>query len=139
MEAYFDLIIAVLSIVIGFVTSYSILKKIIKTNKLLKNGLAVFGKVVDVPEGEGDDENLYYPIVEFKTLNGQTIKEKLDGRSPNTMKVGQEIKVFYDAQAPQEFVVDIKYETTYKSYIFLFVGLIFIGVGIYKYFYFINH
>ncbi len=101
-----------------------------------KNGIATTGKIIDILE-EYNDGKMYFPIVEFKTMNGVVIKKKLDGRSMCNLDKGQEVELFYDIDAPNELFVNIRFETKYKYYLFIIVGLGILGAGIYNYIKFI--
>ena len=134
---YFDLMMAIGFIVIGIVFTFLNVQNLRQNNYLQKNGIATTGKIVAIEEVE-DEGILYRPILECRTFRNETIKEKLDGRNPNSLEIGQEVEVFYDAEIPTEFIINTDYEMKYKNYIFILVGIFFLIAGICKYLNFIN-
>ena len=132
----FNLILSILFIISGSSLLITAFRDIIKNSNLKKNGIATTGKIIDIIE-EDNEGTMYFPIVEFKTMNGVFIKKKLDGRSICNLEKGQEVELFYDIDAPDELFVNTRFETKYKYYLLIIVGLGILGGGIYNFIKFI--
>ena len=131
-----SLILSILFILSGSSLLVMAFKEMRKNSNLRKNGIATTGKIIDVIE-ENNEGTMYFPILEFKTMNGVVIKKKLDGRSICNLDKGQEVELFYDIDTPNELIVNTRFETKYKYYLFIIVGLGILGAGTYNFFKFI--
>ena len=136
-EYYWDLIFSIFFIVIGGISVFLAYQGLNKTFKMKKNGIATTGKIVKIEE-EYNDGKVFYPFLEFKTLTGLIVKSKMDGRSNNSLELGQEVEVYYNSEMPDDFIVNTNFESKYKYFLVLVPGIGMLGVGIYKYFNFIN-
>ena len=136
-EYYWDLIFSIFFIVIGGISVFLAYQGLNKTFKMKKNGIATTGKIVKIEE-KYNDGKVFYPFLEFKTLTGLIVKSKMDGRSNNSLELGQEVEVYYNSEMPDDFIVNTNFESKYKYFLVLVPGIGMLGVGIYKYFNFIN-
>ena len=136
-EYYWDLIFSIFFIVIGGISVFLAYQGLNKTFKMKKNGIATTGKIVKIEE-KYNDGKVFYPFLEFKTLTGLIVKSKMDGRSNNNLELGQEVEVYYNSEMPDDFIVNTNFESKYKYFLVLVPGIGMLGVGIYKYFNFIN-
>jgi Protein of unknown function (DUF3592) len=135
---FFKLLEIIVPIIVGILLIYSGYYALQSFTSLKKNGITVIGKIVDI-EAEDNEGILYYPIVEFKTLNGIIVKGKLDGRNPTRYKEMQEVKVYYDSEDPENFVVGVKYEHKFQIILFIAIGFGLLIWGLTQYLDFINH
>lgn len=56
---------------------------------------------------DGERRTLFYPIVEFRTANGEAIRFENDaGSNPSAYRVGDTVEVLYDPQTPQSAMID---------------------------------
>lgn len=134
---FFDLLEIIVLIIVGLVLIYSGFEGLKNFTSLKKNGITVIGKIVKIQEKD-DESIMYYPIVEFKTLDGITIEGKLDGRSHNRYKKMQEVKVYYDSEDPYNFVIGVKYEHKFQIILFIAIGFCFLVFGLAQYLDFLN-
>jgi hypothetical protein len=77
----------------------------------LANNLVAEGKVVDVIQRtvtqRGEQKTFYYPLVEFQTAQGETVRiESSEGSGQAVSQLGETVRVFYNPNAPQEAFVD---------------------------------
>jgi hypothetical protein len=135
---FFKLLEIIVPIVVGILLIYSGFEGLKNFTSLKKNGITVIGKIVDIHEVE-DEGTMYYPIVEFKTINGIIVKEKLDGRNPSFYKKMQDVKVYYDSEDPYNFVIGVKYEHKFQIILFIAIGFGLLIWGLTQYLDFINH
>jgi Protein of unknown function (DUF3592) len=138
LSDFFKLLEIIVPIVFGILLIYSGFEGLRNFTSLKKNGLTVIGKIVKIQEVE-DEGIMYYPTVEFKTLDGITVEGKLDGRSHNRYKKLQEVKVYYDSEDPYNFVIGVKYEHKFQIILFIAIGFGLLIWGLTQYFDFINH
>ncbi len=66
------------------------------------------GVVVEiVAERQQDGDTLFYPVVEFTTAEGQTVRFKSrEGRWPSGYRVGERVSLLYDRALPQNAVLE---------------------------------
>jgi hypothetical protein len=126
-------------IVFGLVMIYNGYFSLKDFQSLEKHGVGVIGKIVHIEKVEEEYNNfMYYPIVEFKTLTNGIVKKKLDGRSTCFYKVMQNVKIFYDAANPDNFVLNEKDDSKIYIYLFYLVGFIAFICGFLDYLEFLN-
>ena len=88
------------------------------------------GRVVQMVSRTNKGSTQFYPIVEFRTAEGQTIRfQGRTGTNPPSYRVGDTVKVRYDPQTPQSAVID-SWELWLPSGIFIGVGGFFALIGI---------
>lgn len=67
------------------------------------------GRIVDVVSrtstSNGKRKTYFYPVVEFRTVDGESIRFK-SSRSLAAYRVGDTVKVLYDPQTPQSALID---------------------------------
>ncbi|GJL85280.1 MAG: hypothetical protein DHS20C02_10550 [Micavibrio sp.] len=74
---------------------------------LLAVGEAVEGRVVDVKSEYSSDSTTYYPIVEYQSLQGKTVKFKSKvGSNPPMNRTGDIVSVIYDPHRPDKAMID---------------------------------
>lgn len=87
---------------------------------------------LDARTSRTSDRNglVYYPVVEFRTSKAETIRFQGEiGSNPSPYKVGDQVKVLYDPQAPQSAVID-SWEIWLPSTVLLGFGGIFVLIGV---------
>ena len=134
---FFKLLEIIVPIVLGIILIYGGFEGLKNFTSLKKNGITVIGKIIKIQEVE-DEGVMYYPIVEFKTINGITVEGKLDGRGYNRYKKLQEVKVYYDSDDPENFVVGVKYEHKIQIILFITIGFGLLIWGLARYLDFLN-
>jgi Protein of unknown function (DUF3592) len=140
LSEFFKLLEIIAPIVFGVALIFNGYLSLRDFESLEKNGVGVKGKIIHIEKVEEEYNNfMYYPIVEFKTLNGDIVKKKLDGRSPCHYKFMQEVKIFYDAEEPDNFVLNERFDSKGSIYLFFLIGIIFFITGFLNYLDFINH
>ena len=96
------------------------------TQNQIATMLPAEGKVVEVVSrtktSSGERKTYFYPVVEFRTPDGEVIRfESSTGSNPSSYRVGDTVRVYYDPQAPQSAMID--------SWALWLLPIIFIGVG----------
>jgi hypothetical protein len=82
------------------------LREIKKGKKLRSEGLTAQGTIVDNKFRLGR-VSVFHAVVEFTTIQGQIMRlESQSGISVSTFKKGQNVKVFYDASNPANFMLN---------------------------------
>lgn len=92
------------------------------------------GRVVDVVSrtstSYGERETLFYPVVEFRTVDGESIRfQGSTGSNPAAYRAGDTVKVLYDPQTPQSALIDSWEEVWMPSGILIGIGGIFALMG----------
>ncbi len=100
------------------------------TQEMVAAMLPAEGRVVQVvPRADSEGKTLFYPIVEFRTAEGRTIRfQGSTGSNPPSYRTGAQVKVRYDPQSPESAVID-SWELWLPSSIFLGVGGFFALMG----------
>lgn len=106
------------------------LKLIITTINLSSNGIATEGICVDLVVSNSSDSDMYYPVVEFITLDGERIETKLKTASSSPYKKGETISILYLPDSPK---ASASIDSFFLNYIFplpfLSLGLLW-GLGV---------
>lgn len=89
--------------IFGILFLYS-LHGFLKIRRLKKSGHMVYGKVVDISTTDYPDGPVYSAIIEFITLDGQTICFKSNERGSSIPTVGESVVVLYESRKPDEAV-----------------------------------
>lgn len=101
------------------------------SQSLDENGVIVKGKVIDIAK-----KAIYRsPIVQFKTLEGQsvTFKSKLEvNKDLFKYTIGQEVKVIYDKNNPQNAEINAFWERNMAQ---LYLGIFGVGLMIFGLFF----
>jgi hypothetical protein len=95
-----------------------------KRRKLIQAGNKVQGEVIRLESSGGDK----YPVIQFKTLAGETIVKKYKVSQSGKMKVGQNVELYYNPEKPSDFMIDSVSE---KWAPFLLIAISFVFVIIY--------
>jgi hypothetical protein len=101
------------------------------TQDMIAAMLPAEGQVVQiVPLTDSQGKTYFYPIVEFRTTEGQTIRfQGSTGSNPPSYRTGAKVKVRYDPQSPQSAVID-SWELWLPSSIPIGVGGFFALIGV---------
>ena len=105
--------------------------------RLIVNGIKVNATIKDlikVPRIHG--YTVYFPILEYKTLTGESISRKsyIGKDNRHQQKIGDTIKIIYNPQKPEEYLLDKGIEKYMKAFGSFIVGTSFILAGIFKLF-----
>jgi hypothetical protein len=132
-ENYKDLIVSVLFIIIGITTLISAYFNKKKANRLKKNGLTTKGEVVGIGlYSDSDNDDFYYPVVKFKTIDGLFIKDKSKTFFRDRLDIGQIVEIVYDNENPNNFVINGNFEEEQSYAITIVVGIGLLSTGVYK-------
>jgi len=101
-----------------------------KRRKIQNQGTATKGRVVDIVlENQAGRGRCYYPIIRFTLADGEHVRYKYsDGSMPAAYKKGDEVTIYYQSNCPENFIIEGQHRT---DILFLLLGLILIGGGIY--------
>jgi len=104
------------------------------TQNQIATMLTTEGRVVEVVSrtttSGGERKTYFYPVVEFRTPDGEVIRfESSTGSNPSSYRVGDTVRVYYDPQAPQSAMID-SWELWLPSSIVIGVGGFFALIGI---------
>jgi len=73
---------------------------------------------------EASDQKLYFPIVNYETLEKIEVMKKCDiGTNPSLYKKGQKVTIIYQQENHEEFIIDDKNHETIEA-LFLIIGLL---------------
>lgn len=123
-------------LIIGTLVFYYGINSLTFLNYIKKNGIESLGEILSY---EPDEDGYKTPIIEFKTLKGERIKQKpyyyasTDLSIFRTYKnnINKKITVIYTEKNPEKFVIKTEKDFNIGSIIFmLIVGLIFLGLSI---------
>ena len=99
------------------------------TRSFIATAARADGVVIDLELSRSDDSSTYYPIVAFRTQDGQEIEYQSNtGTNPPSFRVGESVTVLYDPQDPYDARIEAFSELWLFSIIFGSVGLVFFGV-----------
>lgn len=107
---------------------FTIFKMLIRKLQLHKNGIKTSATIVDFHKEEDSESIHYYPILRYKTIVGHLMEVKVEEPQPIKPKVGKEIFISYNADAPHELAIKSKWP--------ILVAVIFIIAQLYLVFYF---
>jgi hypothetical protein len=97
------IVVGLLFFAIGILILISGIASFIKRRNQIANSLSATGVVTAFATEMGRSGYLYYPQVQFKVADGQTISfQSSAGSSRAEYGVGQPVKVLYDAHNPQQ-------------------------------------
>lgn len=123
---------AVIPIILGLaliIGGYTLLRKL---DKMKQNGVLVEGIIFSFDGSSSYSGNDSGPVIRFVTKEGVWVtKEYSEGISHSFMKSGQKVRVIYDPDNPENFVVS---STTPKwlPYLLLVIGFGVFGYGTYQ-------
>jgi hypothetical protein len=82
---------------------------LIKNRQFLKSGRKTMAKIIQIKEnwnsdGEGGKAKIYYPVLEFSAVDKKTyqFQSAMGGNNKNKYRLGQEVKIIYDPQKPNQ-------------------------------------
>ena len=89
---------------------------------LLKGKVTTTGEIIDYKSTKSENERLYYPVVSYHDQKGDSVKaQSTYGVNPPLGEVGDKIKIYYDADQPEQF--DFSFRMTNWGFIYVF-GLV---------------
>jgi hypothetical protein len=100
------------------------------TQAMIAAMLPAEGRVAQlIPLTDHKGKAMFYPIVEFRTAEGQTIRfQGSTGSNPPTYRVGEKVQVRYDPQSPESAVID-SWDLWLPSTILIGAGGFFVLLG----------
>ncbi|WP_338083346.1 DUF3592 domain-containing protein [Flavobacterium potami] len=112
----------------GFVLSIFSTVALVLLDKINTNGIEVFGKIVSY---KSDEHGHKTPVIEFTTSEGKNFigqpfihaSSDLDKFRSYNNKINTKIKILYNAESPEIFIIKG------KSYYFLFIILFLVGIA----------
>ena len=132
-ESLTPLLGSVLPLLIGCIFLFLYLVHQRKKSRITKTGVAVEGVVFELKSksSAANDGNLQFPIIRFVTLKGEWITEQYNVSS-FLVKPGKKVAVWYNAENPKEFIVDMGRPSNLVMPLLLIVGLALITYGVYN-------
>ena len=125
---------ALILILLGLVSILVVVHYFLKVRELSKTGVKTEGIVFDTESEQMSGVASQYPIIRFTTQNEEWITEKyMIGIIPGMVKKGKKVQVIYNPEKPSEFIVQSPIFTP-VFILMASVGLVFLGVGIFKLF-----
>jgi hypothetical protein len=121
-------ILPIILFLVGLGVSAIGLVLFVRTRAFLEHSQTAQGRYVDVSANDPTgvpERTVTYPIVEFQTTDGRTIRfEARSGDLSAGRKVGQTVPVRYDPRDPSKAIVDTFVETWLPVLIPLLTGLL---------------
>lgn len=104
-------------------------------NKLKNCTSQTSGTIIDLKRhssgSSGNHQTSYHPVIQFVTENGKTIvKESSFGGSKTRYQIGQNIKLFYNPDNPDEFYMPDDNIPKILTLVFSLVGIGMILLGV---------
>lgn len=117
--------------IIGVLFLFS-LHALLKIRRLKKTGHLVYGKIVDISEISDSDGPVYSAIIEFVTLEGQTVCFTSDEGGPKKPTIGENVEVLYNERKPDEAIeFNLSSENNAKVFVYILaLFLLFICIAI---------
>lgn len=121
-------------LLLGIACTYYSIHTLLVLNKLNKNKIECFGKIVSY---ESDSEGFKTPLIEFETSDGKTFRGKpfihsssdLDKFKTYKENINKNIKIQYNFKEPENFI--IKDQSNGCTVILVTViGLVFLAISI---------
>ncbi len=106
-----DLLVGPIMLAIGLGLLFLGLQWRASTQNQIAAMIPADGTVVEVVSrtstSGGERRTFFYPVVEFRTVDGESIRfESSIGSNPAAYRVGDTVKVLYDPQTPQSALID---------------------------------
>ncbi|MFA7686110.1 MAG: DUF3592 domain-containing protein [Candidatus Gracilibacteria bacterium] len=102
----------------------------INTLNFINKSKEANGKIIDLAYESHYKGHIYYPVVQFKTLDNQDITFKANiGNNPPLEKIGDTVDVFYDPESPNDASIKSLF-LWFGSLLSGFFVLIFGGIGL---------
>ena len=127
MQALIPLIGGIIAIIVAFLSRNM-------KDSLVATGKSAEGIVFDTITDSGPD-GMTWPIIRFTTEKQEWITEKANITTPDLLKQGKTVTVFYNPEDPKEFIVQSKYSANMWLF-FAVIGLGFVAYGAYRLFVF---
>lgn len=122
--------------VVGAVLTLGGIYELSRVLGIRRHGLRTEGTVVDVEETvEGDPESATlasYPVVEFTTAEGRTVRFTSRLSLPVAIEVGKAVPVRYRGDHPEHAVIDTLMRTWAMPVTLLLFGLTALIIGIFQ-------
>jgi hypothetical protein len=106
-----------------------------KGGKLFHNGKRVQAEIIDLTQkssnlGSSIGQGLYYPVIRFRTPDGQTIRKELNfGSNPSYYSIGQQVTAIYDPDKPENCGIHSKFQLLGIPAIIIAMGVICITIA----------
>jgi hypothetical protein len=123
-------------LILGTLISYLGLASVIFLKKITKSGIEWTGNII---EFQSDSDGYKTPLIEFKTMEGEIIREKpfiyastdLSKIRSYSNYIDQSVPILYDQDDPKKFVLKNEESFNYVVFIlFILVGIFFVGISI---------
>ncbi|MER5622020.1 DUF3592 domain-containing protein [Streptosporangium sp. NPDC002544] len=100
--------------------------------RLRRHGVRVPGVVVGLRWSSSGDNGVYYPTLQFQTVQGSVVETESDlGSNPSPVRPGQQVMVLYDPERPQRARLDgVGGKGVLHSVLFLTVGVVILVVSL---------
>jgi Protein of unknown function (DUF3592) len=119
-----------LLIVVGAVLTLGGIRELSRVLGIRRHGLRTEGTVVDVKETRTSTTPASYPVVEFTTAEGRTIRFTSRVSLPIVIEVGQAVPVRYRSDDPERAVIDTFIRTWALPVTLLLAGPTALTIGI---------
>ncbi|HOY33140.1 MAG TPA: DUF3592 domain-containing protein [Bacteroidales bacterium] len=118
-------LVGVFFILFSFVSLFRFLK-------LKRNGIRVKAVVKEIVQF-GNRAYKYFPVLEYKTLTGETIvKRSYIGGRKDAYKINEMVEIVYDENHPKTFLIMKGFGRYWKMAGSLIMGIVFILAGFIK-------
>ena len=133
MDRVVPLIAAVIFGGVGAVICIGVATALLREREKRATGLVTRGTVVEIRKDNSLTDDIYfYPLVEYRTGSGQTVRFEGSSRTtPSRYKVGDAVEVMYHPDAPSSAEIAGGETATYVL-VLLFLGIpgVIIGLGV---------
>ena len=129
MKRFMVLIIGIIFLAAGIFLFY---RSVSLTKKCTKETTATVVDMKQEFDTDGDSADyMYYPILEY-VVDGKTIRVTMsNGSSTPAYNINQKITVLYNPSKPKEFIVKGDKSSNVIGIIFMTLGVVISGYGIY--------
>lgn len=102
------------------------------TVEFLADSVSTTGTVVElIYEEDSEGDETYYPVIEFSTQSGESLRHKSRGGSyPAPYDIGEGVEILYNPANPHEAQINSFTELWLFSYILLGIGALFVLFGV---------
>ena len=119
-----------LPLILGLLCCIGALYQLYRGSWLFLNGQSVEGRVVANERSSGKS-SVYYPIVEFKTLSGQTYRCKgQSGSLPAEYEVNDPVTVHFDPAEPDNTFIGTYFSLIRGALFSIALGVLFSWFGV---------
>lgn len=100
------------------------------TQRFIERAAVAQGTVIELSLSRSSDSNSYFPVVRFATGTDQNVTfRSSSGSNPPSYRVGESVRVYYDAADPQEAMIDGLFSLWGGALIVGALGTTFTSVG----------